>query len=133
MSSTHVKQVGGDHYEAPLQHWDFIEAHGIGYLEGNATKYLCRWRKKGTPVLDLEKAVTYAEKTKALHLEGSRYQRGTCSLQEAHAYALGLGMDEQETCAFGQLCCWKTADDLDGALMYLGNLLGRARQEAARG
>jgi len=31
----------------------------MGYLEGNAKKYLHRWRKKGKPVEDLDKALWY--------------------------------------------------------------------------
>lgn len=33
-----------------------------GYLEGNAKKYLHRWRHKGRPVEDLKKAVWYLER-----------------------------------------------------------------------
>lgn len=52
-------QIGGDHYSQAgnYQHWDFIEEHEIGYLEGYSTKYLVRWDKKGTPVQDLEKSL----------------------------------------------------------------------------
>jgi hypothetical protein len=31
----------------------------LGYLEGNAKKYLHRWRFKGKPVEDLKKAIWY--------------------------------------------------------------------------
>lgn len=60
-----VKQVGGDHYAAVYQHWDWCAETGLGYLEGNATKYLARFRKKGGKV-DLEKALSYVEKAIAL-------------------------------------------------------------------
>lgn len=60
---TRVAQVGGSHYEARgLQHWDLMEVFDIGYLEGQATKYIVRWDKKGTPVLDLGKAISYVER-----------------------------------------------------------------------
>lgn len=62
MTDTHVAQVGGKHYEAEVQHWDLMEAHDIDYLTATATKYLTRWRKKGTPKLDLGKAASYIEK-----------------------------------------------------------------------
>ena len=56
------KQHGGDHYRTkPIQPWDFIISNGIGFLEGNAIKYLCRWREKGG-IDDLEKAKHYIEK-----------------------------------------------------------------------
>lgn len=31
----------------------------LGYLEGNAKKYMHRWRRKGKPVEDLKKAIWY--------------------------------------------------------------------------
>ena len=34
----------------------------IGYLEGNCKKYLHRWRYKGVPVQDIEKALWYLTK-----------------------------------------------------------------------
>lgn len=59
--TTHVPQVGGDHYQAEYAHWDWCAETGLGYLEGNATKYLARFRKKHGR-LDLEKAASYVQK-----------------------------------------------------------------------
>lgn len=55
------KQVGGDHYQLPIEPIDFILANGLGYVEGNVIKYLCRYQHKGNPVQDLEKAKHYLE------------------------------------------------------------------------
>lgn len=55
------RQHGGTHYQKPIQPWDFIVANGIGFLEGNAIKYLARWRDKGG-IEDLRKAQHYIEK-----------------------------------------------------------------------
>lgn len=75
--SANDKQIGGDHYKAggtaeavaadlgynrPVEHWDFVVMRGYGYLQGNASKYLDRYDKKGTPIQDLEKAKHYIEK-----------------------------------------------------------------------
>ena len=55
-------QHGGDHYKTKaIQPWDFIISNNIGFLEGNAIKYLCRWRDKGG-IQDLEKARHYIDK-----------------------------------------------------------------------
>lgn len=55
-------QHGGDHYRTKaVQPWDYIHRNGIGYLEGNAIKYLSRWREKGG-LQDLLKAKHYVEK-----------------------------------------------------------------------
>ena len=56
--------VGGKHYVSTnLQPWDVIvswqhpdQGPFEGYLWGNALKYLQRYRRKGKPVQDLEKA-----------------------------------------------------------------------------
>lgn len=59
--SSNDRQVGGDHYKSDYEHWDFVEYVGLGYLEGCATKYVSRWRKKGG-VDDLRKAEHYVDK-----------------------------------------------------------------------
>lgn len=55
-------QIGGDHYKARTHEtWDVILDWDLGYLDGNAVKYLSRWRVKGG-VQDLLKAKHYIEK-----------------------------------------------------------------------
>jgi hypothetical protein len=62
-------QHGGTHYKVlPIQPWDFIVANGIGFLEGNAIKYLTRWRDKGG-VEDLRKARHYVDKLIELEIQ----------------------------------------------------------------
>ena len=48
------------HYtQGKIEVIDFIEDQEMTYFIGNATKYLCRYRYKGDPVKDLEKALFY--------------------------------------------------------------------------
>ena len=54
-------QVGGGHYKAHIQHWDFVIANDLGYFEGQITKYITRWRKKNG-VQDLLKARHFLDK-----------------------------------------------------------------------
>ena len=55
-------QHGGTHYKKmAIQPWDYIVSNELGYLEGNAVKYLSRWREKNG-VEDLKKAIHYIEK-----------------------------------------------------------------------
>jgi len=61
MNKTAVPQVGGTHYAAEYQHWDWAAETGLGYLESAATKYVSRWRQKGG-AQDLEKAASYLAK-----------------------------------------------------------------------
>lgn len=65
-------QIGGDHYKAKIQVWDFILANDLGYLEGNIIKYITRYRKKNG-VMDLGKALHYLEKL--IEVENDRLQR----------------------------------------------------------
>lgn len=60
-----VAQVGGTHYQTTIQHWDFVAANDMGYFEGQATKYLTRWKKKGG-MEDLLKAKSYVDKLIAI-------------------------------------------------------------------
>ena len=60
--SINDRQVGGDHYRATYQHWDFVyDCLGGDYLLGCFTKYLTRHRKKNG-VQDLRKAAHYLDK-----------------------------------------------------------------------
>jgi len=54
--------VGGSHYKKhTYETWDVILDWQLGYLDGNAVKYLSRWRSKGG-VQDLKKARHYIDK-----------------------------------------------------------------------
>ena len=49
-------QEGGNHYkDLVIQPVEYIHKNGIGFCEGNAIKYLTRWRSKGG-LEDLRKA-----------------------------------------------------------------------------
>lgn len=59
--NANTKQIGGTYYQTPIQPWDFIVANDLGFLEGNAIKYIARHRKKNGRE-DLEKAIHYLQK-----------------------------------------------------------------------
>ena len=55
------KQVGGDHYKMyAIQPTEFIIANNLGWCEGNAIKYIARWKDKNG-VEDIKKAIHYLE------------------------------------------------------------------------
>lgn len=63
-------QHGGRHYkQLGIEPWDYVAANGLGFFEGNAVKYLTRWRSKGG-VEDLCKAQHYIDKL--IELEQSK-------------------------------------------------------------
>jgi len=62
MSLANETQVGGKHYKGvAIQHWDMVAANGLGYFEGQVSKYVTRWRKKNG-LEDLNKAKHFLQK-----------------------------------------------------------------------
>jgi hypothetical protein len=62
MLNANARQVGGEHYKRHgLEHWDTVALFNLDYFQGNAWKYLLRWREKGG-IQDLEKSKHYIEK-----------------------------------------------------------------------
>lgn len=53
---------GGSHYKRhKFETWDVILDWELGYLDGNAVKYLSRWKEKGGRT-DILKAIHYLQK-----------------------------------------------------------------------
>lgn len=69
----HLTQVGGDHYQLPIQPIDYIYVNKIPFIEGCIIKYATRWRMKGG-VQDLKKIKHYVDLLIELH---EREQRET--------------------------------------------------------
>lgn len=56
------RQVGGDHYRnAGVQSIELIMAHNMDFCAGSVVKYVTRYKLKGTPLQDLEKARHYLD------------------------------------------------------------------------
>ena len=63
-----MTQVGGTHYsKKPIQPWEVIQRNGMGFFDGNALKYIMRFKDKGG-VEDLRKAKHYIEKLIAMEV-----------------------------------------------------------------
>ena len=64
------KQVGGNHYDLPIQPTEYIYKNGLDYLSGNVIKYITRWNKKHTSLdkqlEDIDKAIHYCQLLKQL-------------------------------------------------------------------
>ena len=55
-------QHGGNHYkDMRIEPWDYISANEIGFLDGNAIRYLSRWKSKNG-IEDLKKAAHFVQK-----------------------------------------------------------------------
>jgi len=66
--TSNTRQVGGKHYAAEIQHWDFAASQDFDYFQGQITKYVTRWKKKGG-LDDLLKAQHFLEKYIELEIE----------------------------------------------------------------
>jgi hypothetical protein len=56
------RQIGGSHYKKMgIEHWDYILANNIPYMEAQIIKYVSRWRDKNG-FQDLEKARHFLDK-----------------------------------------------------------------------
>lgn len=73
------RQVGGDHYRSPIQHWDYVIANEIPYMEAQIIKYVTRWRKKNG-IEDLRKAQHFLQKLIEVEISGKG------SNPDAHGY-----------------------------------------------
>jgi len=61
-SAANTHQHGGNHYmNLGMKPWDYVAVNNLGFFEGNAIKYLTRWRDKGG-IEDLRKAGHYIDK-----------------------------------------------------------------------
>jgi len=115
-------QVGGRHYAGEIQHWDLIERYGIGYLEGCATKYVQRWRKKNG-AQDLQKAIHYVDKLLELYDEGCRIPRGIVPINVLQDFARVHELNVHEMGAIVSLCAWTCRANLESARNDIAQLL----------
>ena len=55
------RQIGGNHYQSQIQHWDYVVANDLDYFQGQITKYITRWKRKNG-IADLYKAQHFTAK-----------------------------------------------------------------------
>lgn len=84
-------QIGGDHYkQQKIQHWDYVIANDIPYMEAQIIKYVSRWRTKNG-LQDLEKALHFLQKL--IEVEACTFAQGAkpcvCHSGDVSAEQLG--------------------------------------------
>lgn len=120
--SANNRQVGGSHYAAGLQHWDLIERNGIGYLEGCATKYVTRARKKNGRQ-DILKAQHYVQKLIELYDERVRLPRGVAPSPALQEFVEANRLTPLEMAIVVRLCGWNCRGHLEMVQKDLRDLL----------
>ena len=129
--SANTRQVGGEHYKTDYQHWDFAEHVGLGYLEGCATKYVSRWRKKNG-MEDLKKAEHYLDKLLEIMQSGVRYSRaygGNVKRQDALRFCMANDLDPQESSIILLLSGDFREAEVRQARQILGALITRVEED----
>lgn len=126
-------QVGGDHYRrgGDVQHWDVIDRNGIGYLEGVASKYVCRHREKNG-LQDLRKAEHYLMKLLEEVREHGRRPRGVVSPTEMAGLRRAYALDAVEYSIVNSLLTWSFPEVLEAALKDVRDLIKWAEMSEAK-
>lgn len=132
MSNENNYQVGGNHYQSTTQHWDLVEQNGLGYLEGCATKYVARARKKHkSPIEDLKKAMHYCKKLQSLHLSGHRNNRRKTLLITPEEFIDNNELNDKEARVITILTFWAEASDIEDAIELIEDMLKEAQESCS--
>lgn len=128
-STANATQVGGAHYKVAIEHWDFVANRGLGYFEGQVTKYVTRWRKKNG-VQDLQKARHFLSKLIELRHAGlepwtsPHPNTRTLPLISLDDYALANDLRPKERGVVALVSEWRGAVSmLDAALTMIDELM----------
>lgn len=120
-------QVGGAHYKTEYEHWDLTLEIPYSYLEGQATKYVVRAKKKNG-IEDLKKALHFVNKLQ----EDGNYQPRTLKheeiLFEVERFCTEnqLGIVERRFCEV--MGTWQAKSELDEARQLVFSLLDEAEK-----
>ena len=131
--TANARQVAGTHYASAdgIQHWDLIDEYDVGYLEGCASKYVTRWRKKDGLVA-LEKAAHFMQKL---------YERRSAQtfsqviprmpgvpLKVIARFAAANGLNADEERILGYILAWQSTGTIDLARREIEALHAAATQ-----
>lgn len=114
LTEANDRQVAGDHYRKDnpeFQHWDLIAANHVGYFEGQVTKYISRWNRKGGKQ-DLEKAGHYLQKLIELIIAGVLPLPEPREAKRLDEYRTTHEMDIYEYHVFRTMLTYTSLDDL---------------------
>lgn len=121
-------QVGGSHYKTPYEHWDLVITIPLSYLEGCATKYVCRLHKKSTQPDNLRKALHFLNKIEeSTPRPPKRDLTFAETTLEVACFAVANGFDGAERRFIEILATWQTKEDLDEARTILFLMLDEAQ------
>lgn len=134
-------QVGGLHYRSAFQHWDLVALYGLGYFEGQITKYTARHAKKHK-AQDVDKAIHFTEKLVEL-FQAAMYSPTHVTFMpgksaEYHGMAPSVyfarvnNIGTHEEIVVQIMCQWQSLKDLKRLQSLLQTIRHRYVMEAAR-
>lgn len=118
LDNANARQVAGNHYASAdgIQHWDLIDEYNVGYLEGCASKYVTRWRKKDGPVA-LEKAAHFMQKLyerrSAQTFSQIAPRMPGVPLKVIARFAAANGLNAEEERLLGYILAWQSTHTID--------------------
>lgn len=115
-------QVGGDHYKSEYQHWDWVLVCHLDYLEGQATRYVSRWRKKNG-LQDLRKALHFVDKMIEHWGEGASRMGVSIAESETLRFAKANNLPDLEFVFCVAMATWRNASDLVRARNVVWSLI----------
>lgn len=113
VTDVNIRQVGGRHYCTGgdnYQHWDLVAETGMGYFEGQVTKYVSRWRKKNG-IQDLQKALHFLEKLITISTDRDR-DRDRTHITKVKRFAEAAKLTAVEYTIIQDMVSWHQVDDL---------------------
>jgi len=128
MSSANETQVGGTHYAATYQHWDFVWDAKLGYFEAQITRYVSRSRKKNG-VEDLKKAGHYIVKYRELIKSQRDGLLSAYASPYVDRFVEANGLDQPEHVTIYAISCWRTQADLMNVQLMIDVLIALREKE----
>lgn len=131
MSLANESQIGGSHYKSEYQHWDLVADTGMGYFEGQITKYVSRWRNKNG-IQDLQKSLHFCLKLIEL-VELDKIEEWTSRegcLILADRYCEINRLDLEESRIIKNMVSWSNAQDLADTLDLISGIIAKSRLSA---
>lgn len=115
-----------DHYASSYVHWDLVLHCGMGYLEGNATKYLARWRRKGGRA-DLDKALHYVAKLREAADRVPQPRALPVNRDDiyghVHRFAIANSLNPLERQLIEEIAGWQYVQEVDAVLRRMPDLI----------
>ena len=130
--SANDRQVGGTHYKTYFQHWDLATEFGLGYFEGQISKYFTRHRsKKGLE--DAQKGVHMIMKMSeefSLKRWHPHHSYRHSAIRRVNEYAVANKLTDDERNIVGLCVTWTNQEHLTVLIMCARRIISETYENA---